>query len=44
MPITRQPLTLNPLKDTVQVNEIDCTADLDNLYSRMDDYNKFFQT
>ena len=37
-----QPLTLNPLKDMGQVDEIDYSADFDNLYSRMDDFDKFF--
>ena len=32
MPITPQPLALNPLKDMTQVDEIDYTADFDNLY------------
>ena len=27
-----------------QVNEIDYTADFDNLYSRMDTFDKFFKT
>ena len=43
MPITLQPFTLNPLKDKAQVDEIDYTADFDNLYSRMDEFDKFFQ-
>ena len=43
MSITLQPLTLNPLKDKAQVDEIDYTADFDNLYSRMDEFDKFFQ-
>ena len=44
IPIMLQPLTLNPLKDLAQVNEIDYTADFDNLYSRMDGLDKIFQT
>lgn len=44
IPITMQPLTLNPLKDLAQVNEIDYTVDFDNLYSRMDGLDKIFQT
>ena len=44
MPITPQPLALNPLKDMAQVDEIDYTADFDNLYSRMDNFDKFFNT
>ena len=44
MPVTPQPFALNPLKDMVQVDEIDYSADFDNLYSRMDDFDKFFQT
>ena len=44
MPITPQPLALNPLKEMTQVDEIDYTADFDNLYSRMDNFDKFFKT
>ena len=44
MPFTTQPLVLNPLKNMVQVDEIDYSADFENLYLRMDDFNKFFQT
>ena len=44
IPITLQPLTLNPLKDLAQVNEIDYTADFDNLYLTMDGLDKVFQT
>ena len=44
MLITPQMLALNPLKDAPQVDEIDYTADFDNLFSRMDDFNKFFNT
>ena len=40
MPVTSQPLVLNPLKDMVQVDEIDYLVDFDNLYLRMDDLNK----
>ena len=43
MLITPQLLALNPLKDAVQVNEIDYTADFHNLFSRMNDFNKFFK-
>ena len=44
MPITPQPLALNPLKDAAQVGEINYTADFDNLFSRMDDFGNFFKT
>ena len=44
MPITPQPLTLNPLKDTVHADKINCKTDFDNLYLRMDNFDKFFQT
>ena len=44
MPITPQPLGLNPLKDAAQVGEINYTADFDNLFSRMDDFGNFFKT
>ena len=43
VPITPQSLALNPLKDAAQVDEIDYTADFDNLFSRMDDFDKFFK-
>ena len=42
IPITPQHLTLNHLKYMVQLNKIDYTTDFDNLYSRMDDFDKFF--
>ena len=44
MPVTLQPLAFNPLKDMVQVDEVDYSADFDNLYSIMDDFNKFSKT
>ena len=44
MPVTSQPLALNPLDDMVQVDKIDYSVDFDNLYSRMDDFDKFFKT
>ena len=44
MPVTSQPLALNPLDDMVQVDKIDYSVDFDNLYSRMDDFEKFFKT
>ena len=44
MSVTPQPLGLNPLKDMAQVDEIDYSADFDNLYSRIDDFNKFTKT
>ena len=44
MPIMPQSFALNPLKDMTQVDEIDYTADFYNLYSRMDDFDKFFNT
>ena len=44
MPITPQPLVLNPLKDAVQVDKIDYRADFDNLFSRTDNFHKFFKT
>ena len=43
IPITPQHLTLNHLKYMVQLNKIDYTTDFDNLYSRMDDFDKFFR-
>ena len=44
MTITPQPLALNPLKDMMLIDEIDYTADFDNLYLRMDNFDKFFNT
>ena len=44
MPITPQPIALNPLKDAAQINEISFTADFDDLFSRINDFNKFFKT
>ena len=43
IPVTPQPFALNPLKDAVKVDEIDYTADFDNLFSRMDDFDNFFK-
>ena len=43
MPVTPDALTLNALKDATKVDEIDCTADFDNLFSKMDDFDKFFR-
>lgn len=44
MSIKPQPLTLNPLKDTVQADKINYKTDFDNLYLRMDNFDEFFQT
>ena len=44
MPITPQPLAVNPLKDAAEVDEINYTADFENLFSRMDHFDKFFKT
>ena len=43
MPVTPQPLELNPLKEMAQVNKIDYSVDFDNLYLRMDDFDKLFK-
>ena len=43
MPITPQALTWNPLKDAAKIDEIGYTADFDNLFSKMDDFDKFFR-
>ena len=43
MPVTPQPLALNPVKDMAQVDEIDYSANFDNLYSRMDISISFFK-
>ena len=44
MPILPQPLSLNPLKDMAKVDKVDYSADFDNLFSKMDDFDKFFKT
>ena len=44
MPVLPQPLSLNLLKDMAKVDKVDYSADLDNLYSKMDDFEKFFRT
>ena len=43
MPVTPQALTLNLLKEAAKVDEIDYSADFDNLFSKMDDFDKFFR-
>ena len=44
MPVLPQPLSLNSLKDMTKVDKVDYSADLDNFYSKMDDFDKFFRT
>ena len=44
MPILPQPLSLNPLKDMAKVDQVDYSADFDNLYLKKDDFDKFFKT
>ena len=44
MPVLPQSLSLNPLKDMAKVNKVDYSADFDNVYSKMDDFDKFFKT
>ena len=44
IPVTPQPLELNPLKEMAQVNKIDYSVDFNNLYLRMDDFDKLFKT
>ena len=44
MPILPQPLSLNLLKDMAEVDEVDFSADFDNLYSKKNDFDKFFKT
>ena len=43
VPILLQPLSLNLLKDMAKVGKVDYPADFDNLYSKMDDFDKFFK-
>ena len=44
MPVSPLPLSLNPLKDVAKVDEVDYLADFDNLFSKMDDFEKIFKT
>ena len=44
MPVTPPALTLNLLKGAAKVDEIDYSADFDNLFSKMEDFDKFFKT
>ena len=44
MPVLPQPLSLNPLKDMAKADKVDYSTDFDNLYSKMDDFDKFFRT
>ena len=44
MSVLPHPLSLNPLKDTTTVDEVDYSADFDNLYLKIDDFDKFFRT
>ena len=44
MSVLPKPLSLNPLKDMGKVDEVDYLADFDNLYSKIDDFDKFFRT
>ena len=44
MAILPQPLALNPLKDMPKVDEVDYTADFSNLYSKINDFEKFFKS
>ena len=43
MPVTPQALKLNPIKDAAKVDETDYSADFDNLFSKMNDFDKFFR-
>ena len=44
VPATSQPLALNSLNNMVQVDELDYSADFDNVYLRMDNFDNFFKT
>ena len=44
MPVLPLPLSLSPLKDMAKVDEVDYLADFNNLFSKMDDFEKFFKT
>ena len=43
MPVTPQGITLNSLKDAAKADEIDYSVDFDNLFSKMDYFDKFFR-
>ena len=42
MPVTSQALTLNPPEDAAKIDEIDYSADFDNLFSMMDEFDKIY--
>ena len=44
MSVLPQSLNLNPLKEMAKVDDVDYSADFDNLYSKMDGFDKFSRT
>ena len=44
IPVFPQPQSLNPLKDMAKADEVDYSADFDNLYSKIDNSDKVFRT
>ena len=44
LPVLSQPLSLNPLNDMAKVDQVNYSTNFDNLYLRMDDFDKFFRT
>ena len=44
LPVLSLPLSLNPLNDMAKVDEVNYSTNFDNLYLRMDDFDKFFRT
>ena len=44
LPALSQPLSLNPLNDMAKVDQVNYSTNFDNLYLRMDDFDKFFRT
>ena len=44
MLVLPQLLALNPLKDMPKLDEVNYTADFDNLYSKMNDFETFFKS
>ena len=44
MPVSPLLLSLNPLKDMAKADQVHYLADFDNLFSKMDDFEKFFKT
>ena len=44
MSVLSQPLSLNPLKDIAKVDKVNYSTGFDNLFLKMDDFDKFSRT